>query len=146
MTFRRTPPPPQSEPSSVALLRAIGELQLLEEGEPITDLDALALMAGLVYVEIPALIEIGIVKGFIEDGEAGEVALTAKGWRWWERDPERRGYRSGGMGAATGGGEQGEGLEPAAMPEVGRGGGAGARGRVRRRSARRARGAGKRDE
>jgi hypothetical protein len=91
MTFRRPPlPPPQSDPPSVLLLRAIGELQLLEQGEPITDMDAIALMAGLVYIEIPALIEIGVVKGYIEDGEAGEVALTAKGWRWWERDRERR--------------------------------------------------------
>jgi hypothetical protein len=90
MTIRRPPPPPQSDPPSVLLLRAIGELQLLEEGEPITDMDAIALMAGLVYIEIPALIEIGIVKGFIEDGEAGEIALTAKRWRWFERDRERR--------------------------------------------------------
>jgi hypothetical protein len=52
--------------------------------------DALALMAGLVYMEIPALIEVGIVAGFIESGEAGEIALTAKDWRWWNRDHERR--------------------------------------------------------
>jgi hypothetical protein len=91
MTLRSDPPPPpKSGPPSAALLRAIGELQLLEEGAPITDMDALALMVGLVHVEVPALIEIGIVKGFIEDGEAGEVALTPRGWRWWERDNERR--------------------------------------------------------
>jgi hypothetical protein len=58
--------------------------------DPIADMDALALVAGLVYIEVPALIEIGVVKGFIEDSEDGEVALTAKGWRWWERDRERR--------------------------------------------------------
>jgi hypothetical protein len=91
MTFRRLPPPPpQSDPPSVLLLRAIGELQLLEEGEPITDMDAISLMAGLVSIEIPALIEIGVVKGFIEDSDTGEIALSAKGWRWFERDRERR--------------------------------------------------------
>jgi hypothetical protein len=91
MTFRRDPPtPPASDPPSTLLLRALGDLQLAEEGEPITDMDALALMAGLVYVEVPALIEVGIVAGFIEEGEAGEVALSAKGWRWWNRDNERR--------------------------------------------------------
>jgi pimeloyl-ACP methyl ester carboxylesterase len=45
MTFRRTPPPPPSDPPSVALLRALGDLQLLEEGVPITDMDALVCAA-----------------------------------------------------------------------------------------------------
>jgi hypothetical protein len=30
------------------------------------------------------------VAGFIDDSDTGEIALSAKGWRWWERDKERR--------------------------------------------------------
>ncbi len=58
MTFRcEPPPPPKSDPPSVLLLRAIGDLQEMEVGEPITDMDAIALASGLVYVEAPALEE-----------------------------------------------------------------------------------------
>lgn len=87
MTFRREPPPPpQPEPPSVLLMRAVGDLQSMGGGEPITDMDAVALMCGLVYVEIPALIEVGIVAGYLEDDEAGGVGLSSKGQRWYERD------------------------------------------------------------
>lgn len=74
MTFRRPPPPPpKSDPPSVLLMRAIGDLQAMEGGEPITDTDTIALMCGIVWVDLATLIEVGI-----------------KGQRWYDRDLLRR--------------------------------------------------------
>ncbi len=71
-------------------MRAIGDLQLMEGGEPITDIESVALMAGLVYIELPALIEVGITVGYVEADDDGAVGLSAKGQRWYERDLLRR--------------------------------------------------------
>ncbi len=92
MTFRRPePPPPQSEPPSVLLLRAIGDLQNMEGGEPITDMDAVASMCGLVFDDIVTLIEVGITAGYLDDADGYcTVGLSAKGHRWYDRDLLRR--------------------------------------------------------
>ncbi len=91
MTFRRNPPPlPKPDPPSVLLMRAIGDLQGMEGGEMITDMDAIPLMCGIVYVDLPALIEVGITAGYLEDDEAGGIGLSAKGGHWYERDLLRR--------------------------------------------------------
>jgi hypothetical protein len=49
---------PNPTPPSVALLRAIGDLQTLGDGEMLADSDQIAAEAGLVSVEIPALISV----------------------------------------------------------------------------------------
>jgi len=91
MAFRRTPPPPpKPDPPSVLLLRAIGDLQNREGGEPITDIEAVALMCGIVWQELPALIEVGISAGFLEGDGYCAVGLSAKGQRWYDRDLLRR--------------------------------------------------------
>ncbi len=91
MSWRRDPsPPPQSDRPAVLLMRAIGDLQLMEGGEPITDIETLALMCGIVWQELPALIEVGIVAGYLEEDGYCAVGLSAKGQRWYERDLLRR--------------------------------------------------------
>jgi len=91
MTFRRTPPPPPKEdPLSVLLMRAIGDLQSMEGGELITDMEVVALMCGLVWIDLPALIEVGIVAGYLDDDGAGGIGLSEKGHRWYDRDLLRR--------------------------------------------------------
>lgn len=56
MTFRRPEPPPsKSDPPSVLLMRAIagfplGRLQAMRGGEMITDIDAIALVCGIVLL------------------------------------------------------------------------------------------------
>ncbi len=91
MSWRRDPSPlPTCEPPAVLLMRAIGDLQMLEGGEPITDIEAVALMCGNVWQEISALIEVGITAGFLEDDEYCAVGLSAKGQQWYERDLLRR--------------------------------------------------------
>ncbi len=92
MSLRREPPPtPRPESPSVLLMRTLGDLQLMEGGEPITDIETLALMCGIVWQEIPALIEVGITAGFLEAEEFGAgIGLSAKGQRWHERDLLRR--------------------------------------------------------
>lgn len=90
MSWRRHErPPPRPDPPSVLLMRAIGDLQAMEGGEPITDMGAVALMCGVVWVDLPALIEVGITAGYLEE-EEGAVGLSAKGQRWYERDLMRR--------------------------------------------------------
>ncbi len=92
MTFRRPEPsPPKGDPPAVLLMCAIGNLQMLKGGEPATDFEAIALMCGLVWVEIAALIEVGITAGYL-DGDDGycTIGLSAKGQRWYERDLLRR--------------------------------------------------------
>ena len=71
-------------------MRAIGDLQSQEGGEPITDIEAIAALAGMVSIELAPLIEVGIVAGYLEDDEAGGVGLSAKGQRWYGRDLLRR--------------------------------------------------------
>jgi len=87
MTFRRTP---KDDPPAVLLMRTIGDLQSMEGGEPITDIESVALMSGIVWVDLPALIEVGITAGFLEDDGSCAVVLSAKGQRWYKRDPLRR--------------------------------------------------------
>lgn len=66
----------------------------MEGGAPITY--TIAVMAGLVYVEIPALIQIGIVARYLEDDDIGDLGLSAKGQRWssgicsGESEPHKR--------------------------------------------------------
>ncbi len=48
-------------------------------------------MCGIAWQEIPALIEVGISAGYLEDDETGGIGLSAKGQRWYERDMLRRG-------------------------------------------------------
>lgn len=68
-------------------MRAIGELQAMEGGEPITDIEAIASLCGLVWVDLPALIEVGIVAGYLEDDDGYcTVGLSEKGRCWYERD------------------------------------------------------------
>jgi len=91
MTFRRDPPPPpKADPPAVLLIRALGDLEAMEGGEFITEMDAVALMCGMVYVDLPALIEVGIVAGYLEVDDVGGIGLSAKGQRWYERDLLRR--------------------------------------------------------
>ncbi len=71
MTFRRTPPPPPKEdPLSVLLMRAIGDLQSMEGGEFVTDVETIA--------------------GYLDDEGAGGIGLSEKGHRWYDRDLLRR--------------------------------------------------------
>ena len=68
-------------------MRAIGDLQMMEGGELITDFEAVALMCGLVWVEIAALIEVGITAGYLVDDDGYcAVGLSKRGQRWYERD------------------------------------------------------------
>ncbi len=91
MTFRRTPPsPPKEDPPSVLLMRAIGDLQCMEGGEPITDMEVVALMCGLVWIDLPALLEGGGVAGYLDDDGDGGIGLSEKGHRWYDRDLLRR--------------------------------------------------------
>ncbi len=71
-------------------MRAIGDLQLIEGGEPIMDVKTIALMCGRVWVDLPALIEVGIVAGYLDNDGAGGIGLSEKGHRWYERDLLRR--------------------------------------------------------
>ncbi len=87
MTSRRPePPPPPSEPPSVLLLRAIGDLQSMEGGEPITDIEAVVLLCGLVFDDIVTLIAVGVTAGYLDDDDGYcTIGLSAKGQRWYER-------------------------------------------------------------
>ncbi len=67
-------------------MRAIGDLQAMEGGEPITDMEVVALMCGIVWVDLPALIEVGIVAGYLDDDDNGGIGLSEKGQRWYEWD------------------------------------------------------------
>ncbi len=71
-------------------MRAIGDLQGMEGGEPITDMEAVALMCGMVWMDMAALIEVGITVGYLDAEDDGAIGLTAKGQRWYERDLLRR--------------------------------------------------------
>ncbi len=71
-------------------MRAIGDLQQIEGGELITDMEAFAQMCSLVWTDIAVLIEVGVTAGYLEDDAAGGVGLAAKGQRWYERDLLRR--------------------------------------------------------
>ena len=52
MTFRRPPPPPpKPDPPSVLLMRAIGDLKAQEGGEMLVDIEAIAMMCGIVSIE-----------------------------------------------------------------------------------------------
>jgi len=58
----------------VLLMRAIGDLQLREGGEPITE------------------IEVGITAGYLNDNDGYcAVGLSPREQRWYERDLLRRG-------------------------------------------------------
>ncbi len=72
-------------------MRAIGDLQSIEGGEPSTDFEAVALMCGLVWVEIAALTAVGIMAGYLDDDDGySAVGLSTKRQRWYERDLLRR--------------------------------------------------------
>lgn len=84
MAFRRDePPPPPLIPSSAALLRAMGNLQEAEEGEALTDLDAVASAAGLVDIELWPLIHAGVRAGYLLVDEDDAISLSPRGWAWW---------------------------------------------------------------
>jgi len=87
MNLRLEPPPPLPPDSPSALLmRALGDLQMMEGGEPITDIETVGLMCGVVWTDLAALIEVGITVGYLEAQEfGGALGLSAKGQRWYER-------------------------------------------------------------
>lgn len=89
MIFRREPPqPPQSDPPSVLLLRAIGDRE--GEGISVFDLDILASEMGMRAAEVMLVIRHGIDAGFVVDDPGGALTLTKKGRRWYAKDLERR--------------------------------------------------------
>ncbi len=48
-------------------------------------------MCGLVWIDLPALIEVGITAGYLVDDDGHcAVGLSAKGQRWYDRDLLRR--------------------------------------------------------
>src|SRR4051812_37421547 len=84
--FEHWSAPPPFDPSSVLLLRALGGLQEMDGCEPITDIVAIAIVAGIAYVEMPALMAAGVQAGYLEAAADGAVGLTGQGWRWYEWD------------------------------------------------------------
>ncbi len=59
-------------------------------GDLITDMEVVALMCGLVWVDLPALVEVGIVAGYLDDDGAGGIGLSEKGHHRYDRDLLRR--------------------------------------------------------
>jgi hypothetical protein len=92
MTWRRTFSPQQSDPPSIVLMRALGDLLSDEEAEDTQDMDVLAVVSGIAYVDLPALIAVGVTAGYLsEDEDDGAIGLTPKGWAWYTRDLDKRG-------------------------------------------------------
>jgi hypothetical protein len=75
------------DPPSVELLRAIGVLQELNDGEPIPaeELDTITAESGIQTFDLWPLIEAGVTAGYIDVDEDEAITLTAKGWAWWKR-------------------------------------------------------------
>jgi hypothetical protein len=71
----QSPVPPQADSPSVELLRAIGALQELNDGEPLPaeELDTLALESGISVFAIWPQIEHGVTAGYIDVGEDNDV-------------------------------------------------------------------------
>jgi hypothetical protein len=89
MVFQRPPssPPPPPTPS-VALLRAVGDLQR-DTGAASVSVDDLAAEMGRASVDIPPLIRLGIAASFVLP-TAGKVCLSVQGWAWYNWDKQRR--------------------------------------------------------
>jgi hypothetical protein len=81
---RPSPPPPQSDPPSVELLRAIGVLQSLSNEQPVSDLN-LDAESGISILERWPLINAGVAAGYLDVDEDDAIALTPKGWAWWRK-------------------------------------------------------------
>ncbi len=91
MVFQRppsSPPPPPPTPPSVALLRAVGDLQR-DTGAVSVSVDNLAAEMGRASVDIPPLIRLGIAASFVLP-TAGKVCLSVQGWAWYNWDKQRR--------------------------------------------------------
>ncbi len=89
MVFQRPPSsPPPPTPPSVALLRAVGDLQR-DTGAASVSVDDLAAEMRRSPVEIPPLIRLGIAASFVLP-TAGRVCLSVQGWAWYEWDRRRR--------------------------------------------------------
>jgi len=90
MVFQRPPssPPPPPTPPSVALLRAVGDLQR-NTGAASVSVDDLAAEMGRASVDIPPLIRLGIAASFVLPA-AGKVCLSVQGWAWYNWDKQRR--------------------------------------------------------
>ncbi len=81
---RPSPPPPKSDPPSVALLRALSVLQSLSDEQLVNDLD-LAAESGISILDRWPLINAGVAAGYLDVDEDEAIALTHKGWGWWKR-------------------------------------------------------------
>jgi hypothetical protein len=70
---------------AVELLRAIGALQELGDGRPITagDRETLALESGVDIDELWRLIAAGVRAGDIAVDDAQALSLTTQGRAWW---------------------------------------------------------------
>lgn len=77
--------------ASWLLVRAFGDLQCARDCAPITDMDALACAARLLFSQLPRLIATSIVAGWIEEGDDGALGLTAEGWRRYRQETGRPG-------------------------------------------------------
>ncbi len=56
----------------------------------ITDMDAIPLMCGIVYVDLPALIEVGITASYLDDDADALRGGPQRHGRWYARDLLRR--------------------------------------------------------
>jgi hypothetical protein len=70
--------PPEPDPPFI-LLRALRDLLTDYEQETIDDLDAVSIASRLAMSDLLPIIETGIARGYMNEGEYGELRLTAKG-------------------------------------------------------------------
>ena len=80
---------PPVSPPAVALLTALGYLQDLRAGDAVTDMTALAAIAGIAPDELVPLIDRGEADGHLAVDADGAVRLTLRGWRWYETRDSR---------------------------------------------------------
>jgi hypothetical protein len=80
---------------AVLLLRALGDLLLDEEMESVDDMDALAIMSGIVYIELPTVVQAAIAADYVEEDDDCSIGLTKRGWAWFRWNLEK--HRGGGM-------------------------------------------------
>lgn len=85
-------PPPSSPspptPASVALLRAVGDLQR-DTGADRLHLDDIAAEMGRDPLDLAAMIRRGLAAGYLVS-VSGRVCLSVQGWAWYEWDRRQR--------------------------------------------------------